>query len=490
MGNYFFVSIIFLHSAFIFSSAFAESIFLHSSIFLSSFIAPPCDAAIAPKDTVATAAAINTDTNLRMNSLQKWVQHLPAKWLAVQLTTGLSTLALTRLFRMRVCTNAAVLAALALSAFAAPRTPASDQEVLEKLPVQARDATARELARQRAAFEQSPTDPALAVDLAQAYFDLAMARGDPRYVGYAQAVVDRTPPKAAPLLLLRGVLRQYRHDFAGALQDMDAALALDSDLASAQAWRGAIYLVQADYGAAASACSALQALQRNTMAGGCQGMLQAYSGRLQAGYQTLQQTLQRSTDPDQRLWLLTRLGEVAAWRGDTAAAREHYRAALALGRDDVYLLAAYADFLLDAQHYAEVVRLLESWEAADSLLLRLTEAETVLQAGAAARHQRMLEERFAAARARGDTTHRAEEARYWLRVRQEPKTALVLAQANYTVQREPRDARVLLEAALAARNHGAAAPVREWMRRSGFEDPLLRRLAALSEAPTPSGSHP
>jgi hypothetical protein len=216
--------------------------------------------------------------------------------------------------------------------------------------------------------------------------------------------------------------------------------------------------------------------------------MQAYSGQLAAGYATLQQTLSQATDPDSRLWLLTRLGEVAAWRGQEAQAQAHYREALSLGRDDVYLLAAWTDYLLDAGQSAEVVRLLAKWESADSLLLRLAEAGALLKLPEAARHQKMLSDRFAAARTRGDTTHRAEEARFELRLRQDAPTALRLAQANYAVQREPRDARVLLEAAIAAKDPASAQVVRDWLRRNGFEDARTRSLAQASESAGNTGS--
>jgi Tfp pilus assembly protein PilF len=390
---------------------------------------------------------------------------------------------LTGLLCIRVFPVVASALLLVPCAHAAPRTPASETEVLEKLPSRAGDSTSRELAGLRAALAKNPSDTSLATELAQRYFDLALAQGDPRYVGYAEAVVARfNNPLPAPLLTLRGVLRQYRHDFAGALKDFEAALALAPDYATAHAWRGAIYLVQSDYGAAQKECTALQQLGRETLAGACLGLLQAYSGQLAAGYTTLQQTLRLTTDPDNRLWLLARLGEVAAWRGQDAQAQAHYREALSLGRDDVYLLAAWTDFLLDAGQSAEVVRLLAKWESADSLLLRLAEAEAQLKLPEGARHQKMLFDRFTAARARGDTTHRAEEARFELRLRGDPSTALRLAQENYAVQREPRDARVLLEAAIAAGSRTSAQVVRDWLGRSGFEDARMRRLAQASES--------
>ena len=376
---------------------------------------------------------------------------------------------------------------------AAPYTPAQDSQVLQTLPSRAADPTARELAALRAAAAKAPADPAPAAALAQRYFDQALAQGDPRYVGYAEAVVSRfAAPLPVPLLALRGVLRQYRHDFAGGLQDFADTLALDPGYAMAHAWRGAIFLVQADYAAAQKECEALRRLGRSTLAGGCLGLAQAYGGQLQSGYATLQTALRQTSDPDNRLWLLTRLGEVAAWRGQVAQAQAHYREALSLGRDDVYLLAAWSDFLLDAGQNAEVERLLSTWTSADSLLLRLAEAQTALKQPEAARHRQMLADRFAAARARGDTTHRAEEARFELRLRGDAATALRLAQDNYAVQREPRDARVLLEAAMAAKSPDGAQAARDWLQRSSFEDARTRQLAQLpaqaSARPGPAGA--
>ena len=368
---------------------------------------------------------------------------------------------------------------------AAPRLPTDPAEVLERLPMRPADATARELAGLRAAVTraatEAPDDPLPAARLAGRYYELAVARGDPRYIGYADAVLAPfARNRTAAVLAVRGQLRQYRHDFDGALQDFAAALEADPQFASAHAWRGAIYLVQANYAAAKSECDALLALDRATLYGGCIGLVLAYGGRMEAGYAALQRALDETRDAGNRLWLLTRLGEVAAWRGQPEAAERHYRAALALGIDDGYLLAAWSDFLLDRQRPAEVVKWLAGWEASDGLLLRLALAETALRQPAAKTYVQALADRFAAAKVRGDTTHRAEEARYLMHLAGDPAAALVVAAANYRVQREPRDARVLLEAAIAARNAGAAQPARDWLRSSGFEDAHLRQLGLAS----------
>jgi len=373
--------------------------------------------------------------------------------------------------------------ALPLSAPAAPRTPSADAEVLERLPLRPGDTTAREFLQLRQALAKTPADATVANTLAQAYFDQAMAKGDPRYIGYAEAVI--TPfasVMTADLLLVRGQLRQYRHQFDAALDDFASALRLDPQLAQAHAWRGAIFLVQANYPAAQQSCQALLALERRALAGACNGLLQAYTGQLQAAHSSLQQALTESPAPENQLWLHTRLAEVAQWRGQAAQAEQHFKAALRTGLDDGYLLAAWSDFLLDQQRPAEVLVLLAAWESSDGLLLRLAEAETRLKLPAAARHVQAIADRFEAARLRGDVTHRAEEARFELRLRGNLQAALALAKANYAVQHEPRDARILLEAALAAKDPGAAQAALDWLRSSGFQDP---RLLALSQKLSP-----
>ncbi|MBT0963326.1 hypothetical protein [Denitromonas iodatirespirans] len=361
---------------------------------------------------------------------------------------------------------------------AVPFTPAHDDVVIERLPFRAGDAEARELASLRAALARAPDDRQAAAELARQYFDTALAKGDPRYVGYAEAVVGRfAEPLPADLLLVRGMLRQYRHDFDAALDDFAAALARDPDLAGAHAWRAAIHLVRADYARAADECEALARLGRRVLAGGCTGLTLAYTGHLDQAEATLTQALAAANAPGNRQWLLTRLGEVAAWRGRPTEAERHYREALAIGQDDTYLLAAWADFLLDQGRPAEVVDALQDWVAADVLLLRLVEAETRLDRPAAASHRQALADRYAAARLRGDATHRAEEARFALRIEGDAATALTLAADNYRVQREPRDARILLEAAVAAGDPDAARPALDWLATSGFEDAHLRDLA-------------
>jgi Tfp pilus assembly protein PilF len=174
---------------------------------------------------------------------------------------------------------------------------------------------------------------------------------------------------------------------------------------------------------------------------------------------------------------LLRLAEISQRLGRTELAEKHFKQALAKQIPDTFLLAAYADFLLDQKRPAEVVALLKDKQASDTLLLRLVLAERMLNLPTAAARAETLAARFVAAKMRGDNVHEQEEARFALEVHNNPKEALQYAQKNWMVQREPRDARIFLEAALAARAVRSAQPVLQWLQASGNEDIYLRSLA-------------
>lgn len=368
-------------------------------------------------------------------------------------------------------------------AHAAPYLPASDAQVLERVPARAADARVRDLQALRAAWRANPTDAALAVRLARRYVDEAAAEGDPRYIGYAQAALapwwdDAAPPVA--VRVQRAVLRQFGHQFSEALTDLDAAVLAEPANAEAWSWIAAIHLVRADYAAAARGCNGLAPLTTALLAAGCRAAVASLTGNADAAETMLSDALETApkAGPEERLWALTRLAEIAERRGDYAAAERAFREALGLGVADVYLQAAYGDFLLDRRRPADVLTLLKDGARADVLLLRLALAAKLSGDARGAGWTRDLAARFAAARARGDSTHEKEEARFMLELQGDPVRALALAQSNYAVQREPADARILLEAAIAARQPAAAAPVRQWLRAHRVQSVVLQSLDA------------
>ena len=377
----------------------------------------------------------------------------------------------------------ALLAQTGGSALAAPRIPSSDTEVLERLALSPGGAEANALRQLRALAAAAPRDAAVAARLARRYFDMAMAQGDPRYVGYAQAAlaawrVDAAAP--VEVLVVEAMLLQYRHDFAGALGTLERALAVAPDNVEARAWRAAILMVQADYAGARRECEAMAGAASELQVAACTSYLDATTGKARAAYERLRAALAARDDvaPAFRLWVETRLAEIASRLGESATAERHFRSALALGVTDNFLLAAYADFLLDGGRAREVVELLSRWVRADTLLLRLAIAERRLGAPLATRHADALAERFAAAALRADRLHQQEEARFLLEIRGDATAALAAAMQNWQYQREPRDALILMQAALAAGRPAAARPALDWLRTSAFESEPMRRIAA------------
>lgn len=364
---------------------------------------------------------------------------------------------------------------------AAPFIPKNDGEVLERLPTRAGDPAVRELRRMREELTRVPHNLELALRLAKRYYSLALADGDPRYIGYAQAALAPWWDLAAPpveVLVMRATLRQYNHDFASALKDLDSALAREPGSGAAWSLRAAVNMVQADYAEARRDCLNLKGLASDLITLACVATVDSLSGQAEQSYRALRNAFASRADatPAEKLWILTRLGEIADRLGKPDA-DAYFRQALALDISDAYLLAVYAEFLLDQNRPKEVVALLKGKERSDVLLVRLALAEKALRLPAAAEHEAAIRARFDAARLRGDKLHIQDEARFTLYFLNMPAEALKLAQENYVTQHEPSDARMLLEAALAARDPAAARPVLDWLARTRHEDPHIKRLA-------------
>ncbi len=367
------------------------------------------------------------------------------------------------------------------AALAAPFTPQTDTQVLERVPARQTDPAARELQALRQTWRAQPQNLSAATALAWRYQAEVAATGDPRYMGYIQATLQPwwalvDPP--AEVRVLRAVVLQFDHQFEPALLDLAAVLKTQPDHAQALAWQLAIQMVLANYPAAKVSCDRLAPLVSNLLGAACKAQVQAMTGQAQSAAQSLRSALNVAgpSDAAERLWSLTRLAELEAHRGDKPAALAAFEQALALGQEDVYLQAAYADFLLDEGRAADVVAQLKDRSRADVLLLRLALAAKAAGDARSTQASRELQARFDAARLRGDTSHRKEESRYALALQGDIKRALKLASDNWAEQREPADARTLLEAALAARDVAAAQPVLQWLRESGFDSALLKPL--------------
>lgn len=365
-------------------------------------------------------------------------------------------------------------------AMAEPYRPKGDAEILERAATPG--PAGRELRRLRAEVARQPDQSRIAFELTQRYIRQGRSDADPRYYGYAEAVLQpwlraATPP--ADALLLHATVLQNRHAFPAALAELDRALRSDPRLGSAWLTRAAILEVQGDYPAALQSCLAVAKYASPLSSAVCFQSALSLSGQAAASYAQLVQAVESTAaSPSERQWAQTTLAELAERLDRPADAESWYRQALAADKPTTYVLATYADFLLQQNRPAEARELLRDETRADPLLLRLTLAEQRLGAAEFTAHADSLNARFAAANARGDATHQGDESRYALHIRRDVQAALQLALANWAVQKEPRDARLVLEAAGAANDPDAAKPVLDFLARTRLED---ARLAAWAQ---------
>ncbi|MBI3777134.1 MAG: hypothetical protein HY273_16580 [Gammaproteobacteria bacterium] len=366
-------------------------------------------------------------------------------------------------------------------ALAEPFLPADDTQVLEHTSIARQNPDDARLMALRTRLTQQPKDAATAATLARLYVQRARTQSDPRYLGYTQAVLAPWSNAAQPpaeIQLLRAIAAQSLHDFDAALRDLDIILRRQPQ--NAQAWltRATVYQARGELPAARADCAQLAHFASALIADTCTATVDSLSGHAARSYARVAAWRARLDERTLAPWLDGLLAEFAQRTGNNdAAVEKHYRDALAVTPDDAYLLAAFADFLLDHERAREAAGLLQDKTRADGLLLRYVLAKQQLRAPDAQQLLTALTARFVEARARGTALHVREEAILTLKLLGDAPRALTLAQQNWQAQREPADARILLEAALAAHQPQGAAEALRWMEQTQIEDPVLHALA-------------
>ena len=365
---------------------------------------------------------------------------------------------------------------------AAPVRPQQDSQVLETLPPRAHDALNSAIASMHAALAAGGQNFDLAAELAKRHLERFRRDQDPRDLGQAEAAIEpwlRQPNPPPRALVLRASVRQSNHFFESALDDLDHAIHAQPDNVDAWLIRANILQVQGRYLEARQSCGRL-ILMNTAVAGICLANVAAVSGRPEQAYLLLQQ-LAAQIPPTNSLytWLMVSQAETAVWMDKQEAAEQFFRKALVANPRDAYLKAAWADFLLDRNRPREVLALLATDVRNDNLLLRLALAEK--QAGLKADLAPQVEDlrsRFAASAERGDRVHLREEAIFNLKLLNDPEKALSLAEADWEVQKEVADCRILMEAAVAARQPARAAPAMTWLKTARLRHPVLTSLEA------------
>jgi hypothetical protein len=371
------------------------------------------------------------------------------------------------------------------TAGAAPFVPQSPNEIVVELTPPT-GSEWDEIHLLRAELAAEPSASAIAARLAHSYLELFRVEGDPRLIGYAAAALsqwtlDGTAPPAVALELI--AIEQLEHRFDTAMRALEDFLARHASDAQAWLMRASISLARGQYPESTSACTRLVFTAGAETAGACLAAVQAVTGQARQAREFLAAAFARgdyAADAAFESWVRTLAAETAVALALPSDADVEFRTALSAARRDggrptLYLVSAYADFLLDSGRNADVLTFLTDAPPSDATLLRAATARKRL--GLVVDDEiRTLSQHLELTLSGYEQTHAREAAYFLLRVLDAPTDALALAARNFAMQREPLDARLVLEAAVAICDGAAALPVLDWMQINAVEHATLVRL--------------
>jgi Tfp pilus assembly protein PilF len=309
------------------------------------------------------------------------------------------------------------------------------------------------------------------LEAARRMIEAGRANGDPRTLGYAQALLDSIPADVSAtseVLVLRATIEQSRHHFRWAAELLDQVIAQDPNHAQALLTRATIATVTGDFGNARLHCQKLRWLNAEAAAV-CEAAVDAQTGATQRAIENLGNVVGRSQG-GMRAWATGTLAQTLEQRGEVAAAMAAYRLSLDI-EEDLVTRVGYANLLFAQRRHNEAKQVLASSPPGDAvLLLRLRIAKALGEPADDFREQ--LRERFAQAAARGELVHTREAAEFALEEGRIAE-ALRLARENWSVQREPTDLLVLLRTAHRAGDKSTKYEAAKWIQQTRLQDVRL-----------------
>ena len=338
----------------------------------------------------------------------------------------------------------------------------------------------RELRALITSWRADPAEESASRMLAQGFLDRARTLREPMYIGRAEAVLAAAlarPTASAAQRRLYAQTLQYRHEFQAAEALLDAVLQSSPRDAAARLQRASVRLVRGDFAGARGDCAQLVAGgdAEPAVAVACLAESYAGSGQL-AQAQALLDTFPLHGDgaAAARGYLLTVRAELRERAGDLPGAIADYSTALVLAPFEDSIRAALADALAARGDVHEAGVLLDIERPSLALLVRRAALvrgvqRSELQARASAW--------LSLEAARGDAVHNREAAMLALDAGDAAR-ALGAARANFSVQKELPDVRVLARAATAAHDETARQQLQAWLRSSGFRDAVAENILA------------
>ena len=337
------------------------------------------------------------------------------------------------------------------------------------------------------AWRAQPQDLPAALAYARAVFILGFNEGDLRWFGSAKAALMpwwQAADLPADGLFMRGLVKQGFHDFDGGLQDINQAISLNPERAEFWSWRFALHLLQANMSAARQ--DATEIAQRFGAQEGqiYRAVLLYRTGQALPAVQWLSAAMRSPDyqDAASQVWIGFHLGEAHRVAQQPERAITVWQRLLQAHPQSHLLRLSLAD-LLNQQGQFQQAKAVATANSAklnanltDALLMQALLASRGLKAPDEAALARQMAARLQSQALRRESLIERPKLIYQIAYGQDLAAGLALSIENWQLQKEPPDAVLFAQAALALKQARAAEPVVQWAQATGYTDPQLAPL--------------
>jgi len=395
------------------------------------------------------------------------------------------------------------------TAAAQERFRPSDAAVVLPASVHAASGPQNSLRALDQAWRAQPQNLVPALAYARAVFTLGLKEGDLRWYGSAKAALTPWWTAAdlpAEAYFLRGLVKQGFHDFPGGLQDIDRAIALEPGRAELWSWRFALHLLLADMAAAQKDINEIGRLFGEEEAQVYRAVLQYRTGQPLPAVDMLSRAIRSANyqDDSSQDWLGFHLGEAHRVAGQPARALEVWGQRLKASPQSHLIRLSLADLLNQQGQYKQAKRVAlftagpgsgnaptSTATVTDALLMQAVLASRGLKDPDENRLASQLQARLASQALRQEAMIERPKLIYQIAYGRDAKAGLALSIDNWQLQKEPPDALLFVQAALALGQTRAAEPVVRWAEKTGYQEPpLTLLLAQLKAHPSWNGGRP
>lgn len=296
--------------------------------------------------------------------------------------------------------------------------------------------TDRQIAETQARIQKQSDDVEAYLDLARLMMRRRRETSQGMLMIYAQDAVKaalQLVPDHPEAILLRGLGKQYDHDFVGARAAGMKALATDPAHVTALLLVGDASLELGDYEDALTAYQRALDAEPDLRVYNRAAHISWLHGEIDEAMEFLDMAIDAGSvrDPESTAWCFVDLGEMYRHQGDAARAEASARRALELMKDYVPGLT------LLARAQAQAGRRKDALLTYDQVLVRLPTVETLLEQAElweAEGQQEKMQERIQQAIALSEDDPRP-MAHFWARRNERPQDALRLAQKELKARR-------------------------------------------------------